>query len=432
MFLPFFLDLQNLFQVGSDGLSKEEIFAFEPEIEKIINALQKERDQGKIGFLNLCSLKYQEKTVKEISEFARKIRNNFENVIILGIGGSALGGKAIHQALKHPFWNLLSKEKRRGYPRIFFLDTIDPNYLAQFRVVLSNFKKTALIVICKSGETIETISLFSFFAQKIKKQNIVAVTGKKGPLFKFCQQEKIKVFEIPGNVPGRFSVLTPVGLLPAALMGIEIRKIFEGAQFIDFLWQKLNLEENLPAQLAVIQYLLDTQKKKNLTVLFSYCEKLKGFQDWWEQLFAESLGKSEKVGPTPLKAMGPRDQHSLLQLFQEGPNNKQFIFLSVELERSKLLHLLLENLDNPKFASFAQKDLIDLLHAEEKATIEALTRKKRPNLILRIPKINEKTLGQLFYLFELQIAIAAKLYGVNAYNQPGVELGKKLTQQFLK
>ena len=382
--------------------------------------IQVERAHGQHAFLELP---YQ--SPREITAYAKSVKGKFENVVVLGIGGSSLGGQVLFQALKKPHWNHLPASKRRGYPRIFFLDGIDPDYISQLGQFL-NFRRTLFVVISKSGETIEVLALLSHFLKPLKRllnkkiaQNLVVVTEpKKSPLHDFAKRHKIQIFPHPENIGGRFSVLSVVGLLPSALIGINPSKILKGAQLANQLLQKPN---HLALKLALAQFHLDKFQKKNIAVIFPYAYALEKIADWYTQLLAESIGKNRQTGPTPLKAVGPKDQHSLLQLFQEGPRDKHFLFLGVE-----------KFAETTEFSSpLLKSSLAKLLQAEQKATTQALNQNKLPVQTLNLKEINESTLGQLLYTLEAEIALLGKLYRVNPYNQPGVELGKKLIRRYL-
>lgn len=369
-----------------------------------------EQFSKKVTNKDFAFVKILDQDLKPILNFTKKQKNKFENILVLGIGGSALGGKALIQALKTPYWNLLD-----NYPKIFFLDTTDPDQIFHLEKLL-DLKKTLLIVISKSGSTAESISLFLHFA-KLCKENIVIITDpKKGFLKKISEKEKFQTFHIPENLGGRFSVLSPVGLLPAALVGIDIKKLIQGAK-------KAKIAQAI--DLALLQF----SQKKDTTVIFPYSYRLENFADWYTQLLAESTGKTAKIGPTPLKATGPRDQHSLLQLFMEGPNNKFFIFI----ENKKFKHRMkIPPTYKDKQTNYLHnKTFNELISAQLKGTQKALIQKNRPCITITLPEISEETIGELLYLFELQVALLGDLYKVNAFNQPGVELGKKLTRKYL-
>lgn len=426
--------------VGKEhGLEIEQEFETHKEqISQIISDLNKRKDKPG-QWLQWMNLGYNEETVWLVKEYASLVRNRFENVLILGIGGSALGGMAVTEALLKPYWNLLSEEKRNNYPRIFFLDNIDPDQITGLLDLL-DLKKTLVNVITKSGSTAETMSQYMIVKDIMERElgdnyrrNIVATTDKKrGFLRQLADQEGYKTFVVPDDVGGRFSIFSAVGLLPFALVGIDIDEIIAGIKDMDLALKNTDIFENIAAQNALIHYLMDTQKGKNLSVMMPYSSRLKYVSDWFVQLWAESLGKEtnnqgEKVncGPTPIKALGATDQHSQIQLYNEGPNNKVINFIRVE-EFDNTLEI-------PKIFEYTGlgylggKTVNALLNAEADSTKVALVDYQRPNITINIPKINGYYVAQLLYFLEVQTAIAGELYGIDTFNQPGVEQAKNYT-----
>lgn len=398
---------------------------------KGIKRIEAKRKKHEVGFLDVAKNKT---IVEEINEYAKKVKGKFENIIVVGIGGSSLGGQALFTALTPLNWNIRSKKERNNHPRLFFVDHMDSENISELVNTL-DLKKTLFIVISKSGSTVEPMAIFfaleKILAKRIGKNwtnNIVTITdAKKGLLRDLSNKFKLTSFPVPNNIGGRFSALTAVGLLPMALIGIKIEKILAGALEAEKLWQK---EKNNPiAELAAAQYLLDTKHNKVITVMFPYSKRLEKIGDWYVQLLAESIGKSEEVGPTPLTAVGPTDQHAQVQLFMEGPNNKFFIFIGVEKMEADFKIPKSKNMQHLEY--LGGKSINQILAAEQKATTQALTTVKRPNATLTLSEVNEKTVGALLYALECQVAILGELYKINAFNQPGVELGKKLTKKHL-
>ncbi|EKD63107.1 MAG: hypothetical protein ACD_51C00337G0001 [uncultured bacterium] len=343
-------------------------------------------------------------------------KRNFKKIIILGIGGSSLGGIAIMRALYRPL-----KHMEADSTHFFFLDQIDPDLIFHLSQNIS-LKDTHFIAISKSGNTIETVSLFKFFHQKIidakldPKEHFTIITAEKDS---FLGKTGLPIVTMPKNLSGRFSVLSEVGLLPAKMANIDIEKIQKGA--LDA-WEHFKhepAEKNIPLMLAENQF-REYNSGKKITVVFPYSYRLNRFADWYIQLMAESLGKTPEIGPTPIRAIGPTDQHSQLQLFMDGPKNKQVLFLEVTR------HHHAPQIPGEKYT------LEDLMNAEKKGTQEALEKALIPTQTLIIPKITEETIGELIMTLELQIALLGKMHGVNTYNQLGVEMGKKITREILK
>ena len=426
--------------VGKEnGLELETEFeAYKGTISKIISDLNKKKDKPG-QWLQWMNLGYNEETVWLVKEYASLVKNRFENILVLGIGGSALGGIAITEALLKPYWNLLPAEKRGNFPRIFFLDNIDPDQIAGLLDLL-DLNKTLVNVITKSGSTAETMSQYMIVKDIMEKEigdnyrrNIVATTDKKtGILRQIADQEGYKTFVVPDDVGGRFSIFSAVGLLPLALVGIDIDEIIAGVKDMDLALKNTDVFENIAAQNALIHYLMDTKNGKNLSVMMPYSSRLRYVSDWFVQLWAESLGKEvnnngEKVncGPTPIKALGATDQHSQIQLYNEGPNDKVINFIRVEefdntVEIPKIF-------DYTGIGYLGGRTINDLLNAEADATKVALVDFERPNVTLSLPKVNGYYVAQLLYMLEVQTAIAGELYNINTFNQPGVEQAKDYT-----
>lgn len=307
---------------------EQEFDNFAEKLRNIINNLNSRKDKPG-QWLQWMNLGYNEETVWLVKEYAAMVQGRFDNILVLGIGGSALGGMAVCEALLKPYWNQLSEEQRNGLPKIYFLDNIDPD---QFNGLLDflDLKRTLVNVITKSGSTAETMAQFMIVKDRLEKElgddyvrNIVATTDKNvGILRQISNEEGYKTFVVPDDVGGRFSVFSAVGLLPFALVGIDIEELMQGVKDMDLALKNTDIRHNIAAQNALIHYLMDTQKGKNLSVMMPYSSKLKYISDWYVQLWAESLGKNKdldgndvNVGQTPIKALGVTDQHSQIQLY---------------------------------------------------------------------------------------------------------------------
>lgn len=426
--------------VGSaDGLNLSEEFAiYKDRIAEIIADLNKRKDKPG-QWLQWMNLGYSEETAWYVKEYAALVRNRFDNILVLGIGGSALGGIAVTEALLKPYWNLLTPEQRDNYPRIFFLDNIDPDTMTVLFDML-DWKKTLVNVITKSGDTAETMSQFLIVKDRLEKElgddyrkNIVATTDQKtGILRQISEQEGYKTFVVPDDVGGRFSVFSAVGLLPFALVGLDIDEITNGIKDMDLALKNTDIHENIAAQNALIHYLMDTKLNKNLSVMMPYSSRLKYVSDWYVQLWAESLGKNENlngehvhIGPTPIKALGATDQHSQIQLYNEGPNDKIITFIRVgEFDNT---------LEIPKIFEYTGigylggKTINNLMNAEADSTKVSLSDYARPTVTITLPKVDGYNIAQLLYMLEVQTAIAGELYNINTFIQPGVEQAKNYT-----
>lgn len=422
-----------------NGLNLEQEFDnFAEKIAHIINNLNSRKDKPG-QWLQWMNLGYNEETVWLVKEYAAMVQGRFDNILVLGIGGSALGGMAVCEALLKPYWNQLSEEQRDGLPKIYFLDNIDPD---QFNGLLDflDLKRTLVNVITKSGSTAETMAQFMIVKDRLEKElgddyvrNIVATTDKNvGILRQISNEEGYKTFVVPDDVGGRFSVFSAVGLLPFALVGIDIEELMQGVKDMDLALKNTDIRHNIAAQNALIHYLMDTQKGKNLSVMMPYSSKLKYISDWYVQLWAESLGKNKdldgndvNVGQTPIKALGVTDQHSQIQLYNEGPNDKVINFIRIK-EFDTTLEI-------PKIFEYTGvgylggKTINELLNAEAESTKVALIDYQRPNVTITLQKADAYHLGQLIYMLEVQTAIAGAIYNINTFNQPGVEQAKNYT-----
>ncbi|NKE70540.1 glucose-6-phosphate isomerase [Candidatus Manganitrophus noduliformans] len=435
-------DFKNMMtdQIGPvHGMGEEECARAFPLLDDVYRTFRESRNKGNLAFLDLP---YQ--PTEKIKALAKKVQGRFENFVLLGIGGSALGPIAIQQALHSPYYNLLSK-KERGGPRMFFLDNVDPTEVASLLEVLDP-SKTAVNVVTKSGGTIETLAQFLIFQKwiykKVGKEKgaahfIVTTDPKKGTLREIAQKEGYATLEIPEPVGGRFSVLTPVGLFPAAVSGIDIDLMLQGAADLDQEFQKVPPHENAAVWGAFVHHWAYLIKRRNILVLMPYSEGLVGVAQWFVQLWAESLGKEKdisgkriSVGQTPVVAVGATDQHSQLQLYMEGPVDKTIQFLVVG-SFGKDLPFPTVRSDTP-IGLLAGHTLGSLLKIEQRAIEASLVESGRPNCKLIVPEINPYYLGALFYFFEFQTAFAGKLYGINPFDQPGVEAGKRIIHKLLK
>lgn len=430
----------NKIVVGEEnGLDIEhEFLEYKETIQNIITDLNQRKDKPG-QWLQWMNLGYSEETVWYVKEFASMVRGRFDNILVLGIGGSALGGIAVTEALLKPYWNLLTNDQRDNYPKIFFLDNIDPDSIAGLLQIL-DLKKTLVNVITKSGSTAETMSQYMIIKDLMEKElgddyrkNIVATTDQRiGVLRQLADQEGYKTFVVPDGVGGRFSVFSAVGLLPFALVGLNIDSIMSGIKDMDLALKNTDIFENIAAQGALINYLMDKKLNKRISVMMPYSSRLKYVSDWYVQLWAESLGKEfnkngEKVniGPTPVKALGATDQHSQIQLYNEGPNDKLITFIRVD------------NFDNtleiPKIFEYTGigylggKTVNDLINAEADSTRVALADYSRPTMTIHIERVDEYNVAQLLYMLEVQTAIAGELYNIDTFNQPGVEQAKNYT-----
>lgn len=376
----------------------------------------------------------QETIVQDILTYTEEMLPKIKTLVVLGIGGSALGPIALQQALNSQFYNLHS-QFRDGNPQLFVLDNIDPNTMLDL-LALVDLETTLFSIVSKSGATSETMAQFMIVkdilesklgVEKARSHMVCTTDAENGNLIKIAKAQGYKTFYIPDGVGGRFSQLCPVGLLPAAFTGLDIRGLLAGAAHMDKICQNPDYMASPAYAFAILHYLAMKQGK-NITVMMPYTDKLKFMADWFAQLWGESLGK-EGLGQTPVKALGTTDQHSQVQLYVDGPDDKIIIFLGVE-DLGTQLKIPEDFSDMPSIGFLGGNTMSELLQASQKATEFALTKAGRANMTITLPVINEYTMGQLFYMLEVATAFAGELMGVDPFDQPGVEEGKNAVYRY--
>jgi glucose-6-phosphate isomerase len=377
---------------------------------------------------------------KDVKKLVKQFKPKCENLVVLGIGGSALGNIALQTAL-NPYTYNFSDSQRKG-PRLFVFDNVDPLQFGSFLAFLTpRLGKTVFNVISKSGQTAETASQFMlvqkmletrFGREKLKDRVIATTDAQKGTLRKIATQAGLATLDVPDGVGGRFSVLSAVGLFSAAMCGINIDQLLAGARDMHARITNPDFFKNPAAVNAAIQYHFYNRGKK-ISVMMPYSYALYGLADWYRQLWAESLGKRYDlkgnevyIGPTPVKALGATDQHSQVQLYREGPNDKVFTLLEV-LNHGRKIKIPAPPKSAPELAYLAKKDMGELLNAEKKATEYSLCASNRPCITILFHKVDAYTVGQFIFLFEATTSFAGALFNVNTYDQPAVELGKQVT-----
>jgi len=437
---------------AQDGINLQELQGqIGGRISEITEMMEQNRQKGKqaagsdpnrkIDFHDLPyrDLPYRDDMTERVKKLAAQLKGRFENLVVLGIGGSALGNIALQTALNSPMYNLLAKGKRPG-PRLFVIDNVDPVQFGSLLELLEGeLENTLFNVISKSGETAETASQYLTVREMLLSkglklaEHIVATTDTKaGTMRKIVDEEGFTSLEVPEGVGGRFSVLSDVGLFSAAMCGIDIDQLLAGARAMDKRVSNKSLMDNPAALFAAFQYGF-YQKGKRLSVMMPYSYQLKDLCDWYRQLWAESLGKCQdrkgndiqNVGPTPIKALGTTDQHSQVQLYREGPNDKVFTFLEVE-QFSR--DVVIGDAGGAKeLAYLTKKNMSDLLNNEKRGTEYALLESHRPCLTVHFPEINAHAVGEFIYMFEVATSYMGELFNIDTYNQPAVQLGKQAT-----
>ena len=391
---------------------------FEAECNKqIFEEIKKERDY--IGYYDL--------PLTDVTYLSRLDKFSQKDIVVIGIGGSSLGTKAVHRFLSY---------KNVSERKLHFLETTDPITLKSSLAEI-DLDDALFIVISKSGGTIETISIFKYILslKPLSKENFIFVTDLDSPLYRLGQERGIEIFYIAKNVGGRFSVLSSVGLIPLYLMGYNVKNLLNGAKKIrdEFFNKNGSIREAL---LKKASFYAEHMLHYNINALFSYSELFRDFNNWYVQLWAESLGKKQlnsqlSVGLTPVGLIGPTDQHSFLQLIVEGPKDKSVTFLKIsnfndDTEIPALNLDYLEHLNIVNGVEFAK-----LINLQADSIIENLQNRKIPLDVIEIDEANIYNIGQLFYYYELLTSLTGKMLNVDTYNQPGVEEGKKILKEKL-
>ncbi len=424
--------------IGNEhGITPAQLKDLAEKTSPLIQQLNKERQDGKTPYRDLP---YNSRISQQVKELVEELKGRCENLVIFGIGGSALGNIALQTAL-NPYMHNIDDTQRTG-PRLFVFDNVDPPQLVSFLDWLGDkLDKTIFNVISKSGRTSETAAQFMIIRQLLLdklgpdglRDQVVATTdSRQGTLRKIAEDADLRCLEVPDGVGGRFTVLSAVGLFSAAMCGIDTDSLLEGARDMDTRVKCENFKKNPAAINAAINYHFYNRGKR-IAVMMPYSYHLKELSDWYRQLWAESLGKKEDltgnevhIGPTPVKALGTTDQHSQVQLYREGPNDKLFTFLQVcNFDKDLKIGPAPDCADELDF--LAGKNLSTLLNNEKKATEYALLTDKRPCLTVFFEKVNAYTVGQFIYLYEVTTSFAGALFSINPYDQPAVELGKEAT-----
>jgi glucose-6-phosphate isomerase len=431
------LDINNALAsvVGEHGIDPSHLNAMADAAKAAITDIERNRTQ--LGWPVLP-----EQDVSAILNMAAKVKH-VENFVVIGIGGSALGNIAVQSALNHPFYNDLPRSKRLA-PKLYVIDNSDPDLNAGLIETLDP-ATTVYNVISKSGTTAETMASFltvrdhltkTLGADALKSHIILTTDPSSGFLRQIGQREGWPMLDLPPTVGGRFSVLSTVGLLSAAVTGVDIKALLAGAAYGYQLASNPAVMRN-PAAVAAMVNLACANQGQNMVVMMPYAHRLRHVADWFAQLWAESLGKRYdlngavvNVGTTPIKALGATDQHSQVQLYAEGPFDKLVNFIAVD-EYQSTVTIPPAYADLEGVSYLGGHTFNELIQAEQQATEIALNDAGRPNITHHMPAINAFTLGQLFMLFEMQTAIAGALLNINTFDQPGVEAGKIATYALL-
>jgi len=422
---------------GEHGLPRGRLGELVRRFPAVQAEVRERRGAGEYGFYDLVD---QSASVRQIARFAEGLGQAHDHVLVLGIGGSALGTRALLDALRAPAWNELDDEGRDFFPRLTVLENVDPTSVAAALKRIDP-RRVLVNVVSKSGGTAETMAQYLVVRAWLDEalgpaayRHLVFTTDPaRGALRELATQEGIATLTVPPGVGGRFSVLSPVGLLPAALVGIDIAGLLVGARAALDQAQSEDLLRNPAALYAGLHWAADTWLGARLHVLMPYTDRLRQLAEWYRQLWAESLGKRldrrgqpVHTGPTPVGAVGATDQHSQVQLFMEGPFDKALTFIVVDDLGVDVPIPARAGLP-ADLAYLPGHSLAELLRAEYAATAAALARMGRMNLTLRLPDLSAASVGELLMFFQVATGYAGVWYGIDPFDQPGVELGKRLT-----
>ena len=417
--------------LDNSQVDEKEIMKYKEEVENIHKDLHRrsEDETDFVGWLDLPT-NYDKKEFERIKKAAKKISKESEVLVVIGIGGSYLGARAVIESLTNTFYNLQDNKKRK-YPMILFAgNNLSPNYINDL-IDLIGEKDFSVNVISKSGTTTEPAIAFRIFREILEnkygideaRSRIYVTTDKeKGALKTLSNMEGYEKFVVPDNVGGRYSVLTAVGLLPIAVAGIDIEKLMSGARIAQEKYSDENLKYNECYKYAVTRNIL-YKNNKNIEILVNYEPKMHYFIEWWKQLYGESEGKEGK-GIFPSGVDYTTDLHSMGQYIQDGRRNLLETVLCIKNPSSNIkINTDDDNLDGLNY--LAGKDLDYVNKKAMEGTVEAHVTGDVPNLMITIDKLDEENIGELIYFFELACAVSGNILGVNPFNQPGVEEYKK-------
>jgi glucose-6-phosphate isomerase len=430
---------------GEHGLMRTRLTELASRFDPIQAEVRRRRAAGEYGFYGLVD---QAATVRQIKTFAEGLGQAHDHVLVLGIGGSALGTKALLNALRRPAWNEWDDEGRDFFPRLTVLENVDPTSVSAALQRIDP-RRVLVNVISKSGGTAETMAQYlvvrgwldQALGPAASRHLVFTTDPERGALRELAKREGIATLDVPPEIGGRFSVLSPVGLLPAALVGIDIEKLLAGARQAVQRCEANDLLQNPAALYAALHWAGDSALGARVHVLMPYTDRLRELAEWYRQLWAESLGKRVNregkvvhVGPTPVGAVGATDQHSQVQLFMEGPFDKIITFVTVDdlgvdvsISQGPSGPGAGGAVLPPDLEYLQGHTLGEILRAEYEATSAALAQMGRMSCTLGLPDLSAGTIGETIMFFQLATGYAGAWYGIDPFDQPGVELGKRLT-----
>lgn len=405
----------------SVGITDQEITGLRTSMKRFVGEWGEESAVGRHAWTQDIHNDMMLHTVADIAKRVKK--DKIQTVLWIGIGGSGLGPRVIQEAFETP-----------NTVEFIVVDTVDPATLQMYLEIV-DWKQTLVVVVSKSGGTLETMSAFFLYWDALKvafgrraASRVIAITDpEEGYLRKFSEEHAIEILPIPRDVGGRYSIFSPVGLLPMALLDGDVMQFAQGAADMDELCHREMLEENPAALLAAAQFLLDTKKGYPVRVIMPYSYRMQSVGRWNQQLIAESLGKTELFNPIPQAAVGTQDQHSLLQQWMQGPRKFWHVFIR-EVEKP---HIFVPTDVDDEWRYIAGKSFGQLMDAFSDGTAQGLTAAKRPHATISLTRMDEYHLGQLFYCLLAEVVFLGKLYRIDPYGQPGVEVSKNIAKDIL-
>jgi len=427
-----------MYPVIAGGPADDEWQSLAARFAQVHEEVARDAAKGRYGFAEIDA---QAAEHDRVLAFARERAGLYDDIVVLGIGGSALGAIALRTALLDSDWNARSAGARGGRPRLHVFDNVDPRTIVA-RLDALDLARTLFLCISKSGGTAETMAQYLVVRARLDAaslpaaKHLVFITDpSKGLLRPLAEREGIPAFSVPANVGGRYSVFSPVGTLPAALVGIDTTALLAGAREIVLRAASNNVAVNSAGAFALLQWRAHARHGQGIHVMMPYSDALRDIAPWFSQLWAESLGKVDTsgahVGPTPVAALGATDQHSQIQLYMEGPADKTLTFLA-ERERAVDLPIPQPPEGLQELAYLGGHTFGALLDAERRATAGALAQAGRPNMTITVDRVDARGVGALLMFFMHATVYAGSLYHVNPLDQPGVEAGKVLARASLE
>ena len=403
------------------GIPENDIATIKNTLKSYMEDFLREREAGNHAW---ALSPYDRETIVAVEDVAERIRKSkIETILWIGIGGSSLGPRVIKEVFETP-----------ETPELIVIDTVDPAVIAA-ELSLVDWQRTFVVIASKSGETLEPTAVFFIIEEKMRQalgektaERIVAITDpKEGMMKEYADSKGYATLPITPGVGGRYSIFTPIGLLPLALLRADIGAFLRGAKEMDTVCQNPDLSQNPAAQLAAVQFLLDTKRDYIIRVIMPYATRLQSLGRWEQQLLAESLGKTEAYGPIPLAGIGTQDQHSMLQQWIQGRRLTWHLFIREE----EKVRVTIPEVPMTQLSYLSGKGLGQVLDALYEGTAQSLTAAKRPHATITLPRLDEYHLGQIFFLFMVEVVLLGKLYRVDPYGQPGVEMGKRIAKDIL-